>query len=180
MFESQKERFLPMPDYDKSTATETTLTLPGTIIDENYSIILMKNQELSLTDAVLLDQVQKGKQITESALKMLRKRKLVEGRLPHIFVSKQVAQATDKKVEYSKYKGLEGDKCEAFLLSSLKDHGSLTKQEIVNLLWDILSDQLSDKQKENKIDNILRKLRAEQKIQNKTQGNKSTWSLVKA
>ena len=70
--------------------------------------------------------------------------------------------------------------CYQFLLNSLKDHGSLTKQEIVNLLWDILSDQLSDKQKENKIDNILRKLRAEQKIQNKTQGNKSTWSLVKA
>lgn len=91
-----------------------------------------------------------------------------------------MAQATDKKVEYSKHKGLEGDKCEAFLLNSLKDHGSLTKQEIVNLLWDILSDQLSDKQKENNIDNILRKLRAEQKIQNKTQGNKSTWSLVKA
>ncbi len=180
MFESQKERFLPMPDYDKSTATETILTLPGTIIDENYSIMLMENQVLSLTDAVLLDQVQKGKPITESALKMLRKRKLVEGRSPHIFVSKQVAQATDKKVEYSKHKGLEGDKCEAFLLNSLKDHGSLTKQEIVNLLWDILSDQLSDKQKKNKIDNILRKLRAEQKIQNKTQGNKSTWSLVKA
>lgn len=178
MFESQKERFLPMPDYEKSTATETVLTLPGTIIDENYSVMLMENQDLSLVDAVLLDQVQKGKQITETALKMLRKRKLVEGRLPHIYVSKQVAQATDKKVEYSKHKGLDDKKCETLLLDSLKDHGSLTKQEIVNLLWDILPDQLSDKQKGNKVDNILRKLRTEQKIQNKTQGNISVWSLV--
>lgn len=179
MFESQKARFLPMPDYDKSTATETLLTLPGTIIDENYSIMLMENQNLSLTDAVLLDQVQKGKQITTSAINMLRKRKLVEGRLPHIFVSKQVAQATDKKVEYSKHKGLDTKKCETFLLDSLKDHGSLTKQEILRLLWDILPDQLEDNQKLNKIDYLLKRLRTSRLIKNVTKGNESLWSLVK-
>lgn len=61
-------------------------------------------------------------------------------------------------------------------VDSLKDHGTLTKREIVKLLWDVLSDQ----QKENKVDNILRKLRLEQKIENNTQGNKSVWSLVKS
>ena len=110
---------------------------------------------------------------------MLRKRHLIEGRLPHIYVSKQIAHASNKKVEYSKHKGLDQKKCEALLLESLIDHATLTKREIVNLLWDVLSDQLSDKQKENKVDNILRKLRAEQKIENSTQGNKSTWSLIK-
>lgn len=30
-----------MPDYDKSTATEVVLTLPGTVIDENYSLLLL-------------------------------------------------------------------------------------------------------------------------------------------
>jgi ATP-dependent DNA helicase RecG len=67
----------------------------------------------------------------------------------------------------------------ALLLDSLKDHNSLTKQEIVNLLWDVLSDQLDDKQKMNKIDNILRKIREDGKIVNETVGNKSVWSLVK-
>ena len=105
---------------------------------------------------------------------------LIEGSLPHIYVSKQIAHAVDQKVEYSKHKGLDEKKCEAFLLDSLKDHGTLTKREIVNLLWNVLSDKLSDKQKENKVDNILRKLRAEQKIENNTQGNKSIWSLVKS
>lgn len=77
-----------MPDYDKSTATEVVLTLPGTVIDENYSLLL--------------------------------------------------------------------------------------------LLWDVLPDQLDDKQKEYKINNILRKLRKEGKISNTTiAGNKSTWALVK-
>ena len=57
-------------------------------------------------------------------------------------MSKDIAQATNQKVEYTKHKGLAEKKCEALLLDSLKDHGSLTKQEIVRLLWDVLPDQL--------------------------------------
>ena len=179
MFVSQKERYLPMPDYDKSTATEVVLTLPGTVIDENYSLLLLENRNMSLTDAVLLDSVQKGKRISPEAIAMLRKRKLIEGRLPHIFIAKDIAQVTDQKIEYSKHKGLDDKKCEALLLDSLKDHGSLTKPEIVHLLWDVLPDQLDDKQKEYKINNLLRKLRKEGKISNTTiAGNKSTWALV--
>ena len=111
---------------------------------------------------------------------MLRKKKLIEGRKPHVYVAKSLAQTTGTKVEYTKHKGLENKKCEALLLNSLKDHGSLTKQEIVHLLWDVLSDQLSDSQKENKVDNLLRKLKNAGKINNKTRGNISTWSLVKS
>ena len=179
MFQSQKDRFLPMPDYDLSTSDEVVLNLPGTIIDVNYSLMLMENQSLTLTDTVLLDQVQKGRRISSEAVAMLRKRKLIEGRLPHIFVSKNIAQATDQKVEYSKHKGLVDRKCEVLLLESLKDHGSLTKKEIVRLLWDVLSDQLNDKQKNTKIYNILRRLRETGKIVNRTTGNKSLWSLAK-
>lgn len=66
---------------------------------------------------------------------------------------------TDQKIEYSKHKGLDDKKCEALLLDSLKDHGSLTKSEIVHLLWDVLPDQLDDKQKNNKLDYLLKRLR---------------------
>lgn len=90
-----------------------------------------------------------------------------------------IAQATDQKVEYSKHKGLADKKCEALLLESLKDHGSLTKKEIVRLLWDVLPDQLEDKQKINKIDYILKRLRTAEKILNKTKGSNSVWSLGK-
>ncbi len=179
MFQSQKNRYLPMPDYDLSTSNEVVLNLPGTIIDVNYSLMLMENQSLTLTDTVLLDQVQKGRRISSEAVAMLRKRKLIEGRLPHIFVSKNIAQATDQKVEYSKHKGLVDRKCEVLLLESLKDHGSLTKKEIVRLLWDVLSDQLNEKQKINKIDYILKRLRIAEKIHNETKGNDSVWSLGK-
>lgn len=99
--------------------------------------------------------------------------------MPHIYVSKNIAQATDQKVEYSKHKGLADKKCETLLLESLKDHGSLTKKEIVRLLWDVLPDQLEDKQKINKIDYILKRLRTAEKILNKTKGSNSVWSLGK-
>jgi ATP-dependent DNA helicase RecG len=180
MFQSQKDRYLPMPDYDQSTSNEVILNLPGTVIDENYSLMLLANQSLSLTDAVLLDQVQKGHSISSEAVAMLRKRKLIEGRMPHIYVSKNIAQATDQKVEYSKHKGLADKKCEALLLESLKDHGCLTKKEIVRLLWDVLPDQLNDKQKNTKVYNILRKLRESGRISNITKGNNSLWSLAKS
>lgn len=179
MFQSQKDRFLPMPDYDLSTSDMVVLNIPGTIMDENYSLMLLANQNLSLTDAVLLDQVQKEHPIPADAVAMLRKRKLIEGRLPHIYVSKDIAQATDQKVEYSKHKGLADKKCEALLIDSLKDHGSLTKQEIVRLLWDVLPDQLNEKQKRYKIDNLLRKMKKESKMMCAHAGNKSIWSLVK-
>ena len=178
MFQSQKDRCLPMPDYKMSTTNEVVLNLPGSIIDENYSLMLLANQNLSLTDTVLLDQVQKGENISQEAISMLRKRKLIEGRLPHIYVSKDIAQSTDQKVEYSKHKGLADKKCEALLLESLKDHGNLSKQEIVRLLWDVLPDQLNDQQKKYKIDNLLKRLKAAGKIINWTKGNVSYWSLV--
>ena len=100
-------------------------------------------------------------------------------RLPHIYVSKDIAHATDQKVEYSKHKGLAEKKCEALLLDSLKDHGTLTKQEIVRLLWDVLPDQLDDKQKMNKIEYLLKRLRTSGDIKNETKGNESVYSLGK-
>ena len=179
MFMSQKERWLPMPDYDKSDGDTVVLTLPGNVIDENYSLLLLENSDIDLTTAVLLDKVQKSKPISDNAIKMLRKEKLIEGRKPHLYVSKQIAKVTDQKVEYSKHKGLADKKCEALLMDSLKDHKSLTKQEIVRLLWDVLPDQLDDNQKMNKIDYLLKRLRRNGDIHNETNGNVSSWSLVK-
>ena len=152
---------------------------PNKNTNRHTMVMLLANQDLSLTDAVLLDQVQKSKEISAEAVAMLRKRKLIEGRLPHIYVAKNIAQVTGQKVEYSKHKGLADKKCEALLLESLNDHKTLSKQEIVRLLWDLLPDQLEDKQKINKIDYLLKRLRMAGKIINETKGSDSVWSLGK-
>lgn len=168
-----------MPDYDDSTPSKVVLHLPGSIIDENYSKMLMERQDLSLSETVLLDRVQKHKPIFPEAVEMLKKKKLIEGKKGNFYVAKLVAQNTGQKVEYSKHKGLEDKKCEMFLLQSLNDHGSLTKREIVRLLSDILPDQLSEQQKETKVYNILRKMKKAGQICNESAGNRSSWFLVK-
>ena len=178
LFERQKERFLPMPDYDCTADSHVILHLSGIVIDNNYSQMLMENANLNLSDAILLDRIQKGTPISNEAVATLRKKKLIEGRKPNLFIAKFIAQTTGQKAEYSKHKGLEGETCEGLLLNSLKDHRKLSRQDIDKLLWSALSDMLDDKQKKAKITNLLSKLRREGKIQNQTAGNKSVWSLL--
>ena len=115
---------------------------------------------------MLLDHVQRDKPISDEAFKQLRRQHLIEGRKPHLFVSKHIAQRTDKKVEYSMHKGLDSKSCERLLVDSLKDHGVLTRGEIDKLLWNVISDQLDDTQKKTRIGNILRKIRNDGIIQN--------------
>ena len=177
LYVRQKERYLPMPDYDGTDDLHVTMHLPGSVIDENYSLILMENNDINLTETILLDQIQKGNIPNEEAVTMLRKKKLVEGRRPHLFVAKKVAQKINQKVEYSRHKGLDSKSCESLLINSLRDHGQLTRQEIDKLLWQVLSDQLNEKQKKAKIGNLLSKLRMSGAISNSTSGNNSVWRL---
>lgn len=178
MFVRQKERYLPMPCYDDSNDSHVVMQLPGNVLDKKYSLLLMEKSDISLTEAVLLDQVQRGKRISDNAIALLRKRHLIEGRKPNIFVAKRLAQNTGRKIEYSKHKGLEAKSCESLLLNALKEHGRLSRAEIDTLLWNVLSDQLDDSQKKTKIGYLLRKLHKEGVVCNETNGNKSFWSLV--
>ena len=161
MFQSQKDRYLPMPDYDLSTADEVILNLPGTIIDENYSLLLLENSDIDLTTAVLLDMVQKGKSdtLSDGAIQMLRKAKLIEGRKPHLYVSKQVAKATNTQVEYTLKKGYTDEECMEWVVKGLKDHTVLRRLQINEILWTKLPAILSDEQKLKKIEYILQKMR---------------------
>ena len=159
MYQSQKDRYLPMPDYDLSTADEVILNLPGTIIDENYSLMLLANQDMSLTDAVLLDQVQKGKPISDNAIKKLRKEGLIEGRKPHLYVSKQIAKATNTQVEYTLKKGFNDAECQEWIMKALNDHKVLSRKQINELLWNKLPIDYTDDQRVRKIGNLLTKLR---------------------
>ena len=158
MFVSQKERWLPMPDYDKSDNDNVVLTLPGNVIDENYSLMLLENTNINLTTAVLLDKVQKGKPISENAVKMLRKEKLIEGRKPHLYVSKYIAKATDKQVEYTLKKGFNDAECQEWIIKALNDHKVLSRKQINELLWNKLPVDFTEDQKMAKIKNLLYKM----------------------
>ncbi len=78
----------------------------------NYSKLLIeKKDDLSLTEVVLLDKIQKGQTITEEAAKLLKKKLLIEGRKPHYHISSSIASVTGQESQYIKVKGIEDDYC---------------------------------------------------------------------
>ncbi|MBQ8958671.1 MAG: putative DNA binding domain-containing protein [Bacteroidales bacterium] len=159
MFMSQKDRYLPMPDYDKSDNDTVVLTLPGTVIDENYSLLLLENSDIDLATTVLLDKVQKSKPISDEAIKMLRKKGLIEGRKPHLYVSKQIAKVTNKQIEYTLKKGFNDEECKEWILKALNDHKVLSRKQINELLWNKLPIDFTDTQRINKIGNLLMRMK---------------------
>ena len=100
------KRFFPMPDYDLSQQNKVVLKIYGQEIDSNYSKMLIQRNDLTLTEGILLDRVQKHFAINDFAADELRKKKLIEGRKPNYFVGAKIAKTTGQKAEYSKNKGM--------------------------------------------------------------------------
>lgn len=164
MFEHQRNRFLPLPDYESSTESHVTLVMPGNIIDVKYSTTLMENTSLDLTTVFLLDQVQRNKPLNKEARAKLRELNLIEGRHPHIIISRKVAQLTNMEAEYTDLKGFDDDYYKDLILKSLSDHKRLRRTHIDKLLLPRLPKALNDRQKKNHIDYLLKCLRIARKI----------------
>ena len=68
----------------------------------------------------LLDKIQKREIITKDNFKLLRKRGLVEGRYPNIYVSFKIADIVGQRVEYVRNKGLDDDICKQLIKKALE------------------------------------------------------------
>ncbi len=179
MYEGQRLRYFPLPDYDLSASNEVKLTIYGRIIDPAYSSILIKKTELSLAEIMGLDRVQKGLPIDSEMLKCLRKKKLVEGRKNSLHVAADIAEATASKADYVKMRSFDDAHYERMIREYLEKFGSASRKEINDLLLDKLSDALNEKQRQNKINNLLMKLRKKGIIRNTGSRKVSSWSLSK-
>lgn len=174
MFENQRSRFLPMPDYDQSTDRHVIMVMPGQVINEEYSTTLMENTSLDLTTVFLLDRVQRDKPLSKAARARLRELNLIEGRHPHIIISRKIAQITHKEAEYTALKGFDDEFCKDLILKSLREHTRLNRSQINELLLKRLPDILNERQKNNHIDYLLKYLRREGKIH---VGSNKYWEL---
>lgn len=177
MFRVQRERFFPMPDYE-FTGNKVKVTLTGKVLDMEYARVLAKNPKLSLEEIILLDKVQKRKPLEESDLKSLRKKGLVEGRKPNIIISAKIAQSTGQKASYTRNKAFTRQQYFDWIIQGINDHGSLSRQDIEDLIWDRLSDLYDEKQKKIKINNLISALRKSGKIKNTGTDFKSEWIII--
>ncbi|HPR58868.1 MAG TPA: putative DNA binding domain-containing protein [Bacteroidales bacterium] len=156
MYIEQRRRFFPLPDYTQSTRDRVVLEIYGHSIDENYSKLLIeKNEDLSLTEVILLDKIQKCQTITDDAARLLKRKLLIEGRKPNFYISAGIAEKTDQKAEYIKNRGFKDQHYKNMVLEYLDKYGSASKQDVDKLILDILPAVLDIHQKENKIRNLL-------------------------
>ena len=119
MFEAQRERFFPLPEYDLSDPRRVEVRIMGKVLNQNYSALLRERPDLDLSTVMLLDMVQKRKMITKEAANQLKGLHLVEGRFPVLFISSLVAVALDQKAEYVKHRPFDDAHYEQLIISYL-------------------------------------------------------------
>jgi ATP-dependent DNA helicase RecG len=154
MFKVQRDRFFPMPEYDFGS-NRVKVTLIGKVLDMEYARVLVKHPDLSLAEIMMLDKVQKRKELNEHEIKHLKEKHLIEGRKPNFHISAGIAERTEQKADYIKIRGFKDDHYKDMILEYLDKYGSASKEDIDNLILDILPQVLEQKQKENKVRNLI-------------------------
>lgn len=171
MFNKQRERLFPMPDYEFSD-NRVKVTIIGKVVDIDYAMLLTKDKTLTLLDIEMLSRLQTHRSLTDEEIAYLRKRKLIEGRKNALYFAKSVAKATGQKAEYTRNKGFDDNYYKDLILKALDQHVTMSRPEIDTLLMTKLPEALTDKQKVSKIGNLLTSLRKADKI---VFGEKKLW-----
>lgn len=161
IFSFQKKRFFPMPDYTFDDTSKVKVRLYGKILDENYTKMLIEKSDLTLTEAIALDKVQKGYELSDDEFRWIKERKLIEGRRPNVFVSAKVAAALGEEAAYIKHIALEKPYYKKLVITYLERFKSAKRQKVNDFLLDKLSDTLDNKQKYIFIKNLLQEMRRE-------------------
>lgn len=162
IFNFQRERRFPAPEYDLNKGKKVVVTITGKVLNEEFAKILAANPELTIEDVFLLDMVQKGKPLTPEGLKYLRKKGFIEGRGTSIYLSHKIVSATKDetlRAEHVRNRSFDDRYFLKMILEYLKSYGEATRKQLDILLIDKLSDILSDEAKENKVTNLIQTLR---------------------
>ena len=178
MFNFQRIRFFPLPEYDFSN-DRVKVTVIGKVLDMDFASVLARDESLTLEEIMMLDKVQKKKLLTSEEAAHLRRKKLIEGIRPNYFISANLAQKTGQKVVYTKAKAFEKEKCFDYINNFLKQHGFASREDIDELLWNVLPAWMSDKQKKTRINHLLTELSSKNRITNTGSRNQSKWVLVR-
>jgi len=158
MFFIQKDKYFPLPEYDLSE-NRVKLTIIGKVIDVKYAVKLAQIQDLSLEEIYLLDKVAKHKALTGSDIKILKAKKLIEGRKPNFHISDSVARVTGQEADYIKLRGIDDKYIQKVITDYLKKFDKGKRKDFEEILLKKLPDILTIEQKRTKIKNNLQYLR---------------------
>lgn len=179
LFMYQRQRFFPMPDYDLS-GKRVQLTLTGKVLDMDYARMLARDSGLALPDIIALDKVQKRQALNADEERRLKSGGLIEGRKPNYFIAKSLSQQTGQKARYSKNLAFDKQYYLDLICKATREHGSLARKDIDELLWNKLPDWMDDKQRKIKVGNLITELRKKQRIVNQGSDTRPVWVLVRS
>lgn len=175
MFEKQKRRFFPMPDYDLSRSDRVQVSIPGNILDENYSRLLMERSDLDLWQVILLDHVQKRVRISTEAHRVLKAAGLVEGRYPNLIIAANIARLTGQKAKYIRDRGFNKKYYLDMIETLIREQQPVPRSEIDRLLLDKLPEVLNTQQKKAKIHNLMTELARTNRAENRGSKGSPAW-----
>ena len=178
MFNYQRVRFFPMPEYDLSR-DRVKVTVIGKVLDMDFARVLARHPKLlSLGQIILLDKVQKRKELATDEIKYLKAFGLIEGRKPNYVISAKITASLSNeelKAHYIRQRGLDDEHYKKLIIEYLKKFGESSRKDIDKFLRDKLPDILTESQKKHKVTNLLSALRIKGTIRNK---GYSKWSLI--
>ena len=178
MFRIQRDRNFPMPDYDLDEEGVVRVTIPGRVIDERYTRMLIEREDLTLMDVIALDKVQKGYPIPKEERELLRKKNLIEGRHPNLYVSESVAAKTGTQADYIRNRSFDRAYFKDMVVAYLRTYHEARRVEIEKLLLDKVSDALSEEQKRQFIKDLLQEMRKEETIRAIGMTRSAKWVLT--
>lgn len=178
MFETQRRRSFPLPDYDLSDPGQVSVGIAGRILDERYTRLLMERTDLDLTQVMLLDRVQKRLRIGPDEHRRLKSAGLVEGRYPNLIVAAAVAKAAGEAGRHIRERGFDKQYYLDLILAVVRQHAPATRSEIDQAVIPKLPDRLTQEQKRRRVHNLMQELRRAGKIDNQGYRGQPAWFLT--
>ncbi|MDZ7764391.1 MAG: hypothetical protein U5K00_08175 [Melioribacteraceae bacterium] len=99
--------------------------------------------------------MQKNKPISKEESTFLRKKNLVEGRYPNIYISSNISRVSGDKSSYIKNLAFDKKYYKDLVINFINEYNEATRAEINELLINKISDVLTTEQKRRKIKNLL-------------------------
>ena len=180
MFKIQRDRYFPLPDYNLQNVSEVSVKVYGKIIDINYTHLLFDNDNLTIETIYLLDRVQKKLPLEKDQYKTLKKLGFIEGKIPNVYISLTIAEIVDERAQYTKNKAMDDKYYVDLIIKYLQQWSKGKRNDFTKLLVDKLPDVLDEKQKLNKVRNLLTTMQRNKIIEH-VDGNKRTgaWQLTR-
>lgn len=158
MFTIQRKKFFPLPEYNIEN-NKVQVQIIGKLLDIAYARKLAQMPNLTLSEIILLDKIQKHQSISSDELSCLRKKGLIEGRKGSLSISSNVAKQTNLKKNYLELRGLDDKHYQSQLVAYIEKFSPTKRADIEVYLLDKLPQVLDENQKRNKIKNLLQSIK---------------------